>query len=304
MKTFWFVLLISLLCFFVPVVARASEKLKVVATNSIVEDWVRNVAGDLVDLTVLVGPNSDVHTFEPTPLDNVLLSKADIVFEIGLGLEHWMDKLFAASQSRAKRVALTSGVIEQPLTILRLGREHHQDMDPHVWHNVHYVIGMVKRLSRTLKNQDPANAQIYEKNTQMYLAQLQELDSWILRATSQISKAQRQLVTNHDSLGYFCERYQFVLVGAAFDSATTEAEDPSARDMAQLIAKIKKTGVHAVFAENIQNSKVITSLAKEANIELAPSLYTDALGSKGSPAETYIKMIRYNVQTIVSMLKT
>ena len=123
-----------------------------------------------------------------------------------------------------------------------------------------------------------------------------------MRTTSQIPKAQRQLVTNHDSLGYFCERYQFTLVGAAFDSATTEAEDPSAKDMANLIFKIRKTGAKVVFAENIQNSKVIASLAREAKVRLAPSLYTDALGKRSGPADTYIKMMRYNVQTIVSML--
>ena len=135
-----------------------------------------------------------------------------------------------------------------------------------------------------------------------YLKQLQELDDWVMRTTSQLPKAQRKLVTNHDSLGYFCERYQFVLIGAAFDSSTTEAEDPSAKDMANLILKIRNSRIHTVFAENIHNSKVIASLAKEAKAQLAPSLYTDALGAKDSLADTYIHMIHYNVQTIVKAL--
>ncbi len=306
MKMFWFVLLISLYCLLNTSIAYSQElvKLKVIATNSIVGDWVRNIVGDKVDLTVLVGPDSDVHTFEPTPSDDVMLSKADIIFEVGLGLEHWMDKLYAASSSKAKRVVLTSGVVGEPLVFLRLGREHHEDLDPHVWHNVRYVIEIVKRINQTLKISDPVNAVAYETNTQAYLKQLQELDNWVMRTTSQIPKLQRRLVTNHDSFGYFCERYQFSLVGSAFDSATTEAEDPSAKDMANLISKIKNSGVHVVFSENIQNARVIASLAKEAKVRLAPSLYTDALGGKDSPADTYIKMIRYNVQIIVTMLTT
>ncbi len=298
---FWFVLLTSFLISSSSY-SEPSVKLNVVASNSIVADWVKNVAGDQVDLKILVGPDSDVHTFEPSPSDNVALFKADVVFEIGLGLEPWMEKLYRASQSHAKRIILTNGIIIQPLTVLRLGREHHEDIDPHVWHNVRYAMGMVKRINQAFKSSDPANAQMYEARTQAYLKQLQELDSWVMRTTSQIPKDQRKLVTNHDSLGYFCERYQFVLVGAAFDSFTTEAEDSSAKNMAELISKIKKTGARVVFAENINSSKLISSLAQEAHVRLAPFLYSDALGREGSQADTYINMIRYNVQTIVAEL--
>lgn len=300
MKTFWFVL-ISLI--FVLSFAQGygyQQKLKVVATNSIIGDWIKNVAGDEVDLTVLVGPNGDVHTFEPTPSDDIILSKADITFENGLGLEPWMAKLLNASGSHAQRIILTEGIIERPLT-LREGNQ--EETDPHVWHNVRYAMRIVQRINHVLKRADPSHAQIYEFNTQKYLKLLQDLDSWVMRSTSQIPKGQRKLVTNHDSLGYYCERYQFTLVGTAFDSFTTEAEDPSARQMAHLVFQIKKTGVPAIFAENVQNSKVINSIAHEAHVELAPPLYTDALGEKGGPADTYIKMIQNNTQIIVSALQ-
>ncbi len=302
---FWSALLISLGVFLNSVIsfAQMPQKLKVVATNSIVADWVRNVAGSQVDLITLVGPDADVHTFEPTPFDDVALFKADIIFEIGLGFEHWMNKLYAASGSHAKRVVLTDRVDIDPLSIFEHG--HKEDIDPHVWHNVLYVIKMVQRINRILQSSDPLHAQVYEQNTQFYLKQLQGLESWALKTVAQIPKAKRKLVTNHDSLGYFCEHYQFKLIGAAFNSATTEAEDPSAKDMADLILKIKKSGVGVVFAENMQNSKVLASLAKEAHVNLAPPLYTDALGPQGSVADTYIKMMRYNIETIVhELLKT
>jgi len=280
--------------------AQATGRLNVVASNSIVADWVRNIAGDHVELTVLVGPDADVHTFEPSPADDVVLNKADIIFEIGLGFEHWMDKLYKASASHAKRVILTNHVVVEPLTILKLGRLHGEDTDPHVWHNVRYVMGMVKRINTALKLADPVHGPMYDQKTQSYLQQLEKLDGWIMRETSQIPSAERKLVTNHDSLGYFCERYHFQLVGAAFNSATTEAEDPSAKDMAELIFKIKTSRVGVVFAENINNPKFIAMLASEAKVQLAPLLYTDALGGQDSPAGTYMDMMRYNVKTIVT----
>lgn len=299
-----FALAIAVGCLFYPLIGRcdSSGMLRVVATNSIVADWVRNIAGDQINLVTLVGANADVHTFEPTPSDDIILAKSDIIFEIGFGLEHWMDKLYAASASKAKRIVLTDGVVTHPLNILRLGREHHQDSDPHVWQNVRYVMGIVKRINSALKSADLAHAAIYEANTQAYLKQLQDLDAWIIRKVTAIPRESRQLVTNHDTLGYFCERYQFKLVGAAFESVTTEAEDPSAKDMAELIFRIKTTKVRVIFAENTNNSKYITSLAQEAKVELAPPLFTDALGTKESQADTYIHMMRYNVDTIILSL--
>ncbi|MBI3601998.1 MAG: zinc ABC transporter substrate-binding protein [Candidatus Omnitrophica bacterium] len=304
MKMFWCVLL-SGGFFFSPAIGYSEPlvKLKAVATNSMVANWIKNIAGDQVVLTTLVGANADVHTFEPTPSDNVALAKADIIFEIGLGFEHWMNRLYAASASRAKRIVLTDQVVSQPLTILRLGQKHGEDVDPHVWHNVRYVMGMVKRMGSALASADPAHAAIYKANTISYLKQLEALEAWAIRKVAEVPRERRKLVTNHDSLGYLCQHYGFDLIGAAFESATTEAEDPSARDIAHLIDKIKTSGVPVVFAENIHNSQLLASIAREAHVQLAPPLYTDALGSQPSQADTYIKMMRYNIETIVRMLQ-
>lgn len=308
MKTFWSVL-ISLCFISVPVLsAEPQAKLKVIASNSLIADWTLQVAGDKVDLKVLVGADSDVHNYEPTPADTIAVAQADVVFENGLGFEHWMNKLYRSSGSSARRVILTQGVVKDPLMINEDAHHHeadghhHGERDPHVWHNVRYVIGMVAKIADELGQADVHNRDLYQQRAADYIVQLQELDGWILKQTSRLSKEERRIVTNHDSLGYFCERYQFTLVGAVFESSTTEAEDPSARDMAELIMKIKKTGVRAVFAENVSNAKVIAALAQEAKVRLAPALYTDALGAPGSEADTYIKMIRYNVKTLVEAL--
>jgi ABC-type Zn uptake system ZnuABC Zn-binding protein ZnuA len=241
-------------------------------------------------------------------MDNVSMGDADLVFEIGLGFEHWMDKMYLASGSKAKRIILSRGIVNNPLSTPHEHHDHHayghrhEDIDPHVWHNVRYVIGMVSRIRESLSNKDPVHALEYARNAEAYISELEELDRWILLSMAQIPKSKRKLVTNHDSLSYYCERYQLELIGVLIDSFTTEAQDPSARDMAELIFKIKKEGVPAVFAERSSNSKTLQALAQEAGITAAPSLYTDALGPPGSEADTYIKFMRFNTETIVKNL--
>ncbi len=283
--------------------AESDKKLKVVATTSIIADWIKNIASDQVELTTLVGPDSDAHTFEPSASDSVALAHADVIFENGFGLEHWMNKLYTAANSKASRIVLAKSVVESPLTIFKSGDNRYEDVDPHVWGNIRYVVGMVNMINNTLKSMDPHHAKAYESRTMAYIVELKELDNWIMKKVAFIARPQRKIVTNHNSLGYFCERYQFEVVGAAFDSVTTEAEDSSAKKMAELLFKIKKANVKVIFAENIHNSKMIASLADEAHIKLAPALYTDALGPQGSQADTYIKMMKYNAQVIVNMLK-
>ena len=279
-----------------------ARELRVVATNSILADLVRNAGGTSIQTTVLVGANGDPHTFEPTPKDNVLLKNADVIFENGLHLEPWLDKLYASSGSRAVRYRVTEG-----LKLIRtLG--YHEDgegseADPHVWHDAGNAIIMVGAIRDALIKADPVHTGDYQRNASIYLTKLSVLDAWIMKETSSIPKERRKLVTSHDTFEYFARRYGFQIVGAVIDSATTEAADPSALKVAGLVNEIKASGVPAVFVENVVNPKMLQAVAREAGVKVAPQLYSDALGKSGSSGEDYIKMMEYNVRTIVEALR-
>jgi ABC-type Zn uptake system ZnuABC Zn-binding protein ZnuA len=292
----------------------SSGKLKAVATFSVLGDLVRNVAGDQVEVITLVRPDGDTHTFEPTPQDGVSLAKADLLFENGAGLEPWLDGLYKSSQSKARRAVVSKGLKlieadeeehkhEHNAAKKDAGGHKHEDVDPHVWHDVQNAMHIVEVVRDQLVELDPANAEKYKTNAASYLQQLKELDAWVVQTVAALPESERKLVTSHDTFGYFARRYGFKILGSGLESVSTEASDPSAADLAKLCDAIKAAKVPAIFAENVQNPKLMQRLAKEAGVRLAPPLFTDALGKEGSDGDTYVKMMRYNVTTIVTQLK-
>lgn len=289
--------------------SRSPGKLRVVTTYSVLGDLVKNVAGDNAEVVTLVGPDGDAHTFEPTPKDGVSLAEVDVIFENGVGFETWLDKLHSSSKSKAKRVVVTEGLK------LREGEEGHHDHkkgephkddhedDPHVWHDVKNTIHMVSVIRDKLAEADPPNADKYRANAAAYLDRLKALDAWVVEKVATLPKEKRKLVTSHDEFGYFADRHGFEVVGTALASVSTEASDPSPATFAKLVESVKAAKVPAIFAENVHNPKLMDRLAKEAGVKLAPPLFTDALGKPGSEGDTYEKMIRHNVTTIVEALK-
>jgi len=279
--------------------AASGANLNVVATFSILGNLVQTVGGDAIQVHTLVGPDGDTHTYEPIPADGVALANANLIFENGLGFEIWLDKLYTASGSKAKRVVVTTSVTPGKITI---GNEA-GTTDPHAWQDVTYTTGMVNVIRDTLVAQDPAHAAAYQANATAYMGQLQELDSYIQKQAATLPAERRKLVTNHDALGYFAQRYGFQVIGNALGSVSTEASEPSAAEIAKLTDEIKSAGMPAIFTENIENSAVINQVAQEAGVKVAPPLYTDALGHAGTAGDTYLKMMRYNIDTIVAALK-
>lgn len=277
---------------------QTGNKLKVVATFSVLGDFVQNVGGDRIELTTLAKPGVDTHTYEPTPADSAALADARLVFENGLGFERWLDKLYTASDSKAVRVVVTKSI--QP-RILTEGDEQ-GETDPHVWHSVSNAISMVKAIREALVQADPANAQAYQANAQAYLKQLQELNEWIGQQVGTLPAERRKLVTTHDTFGYFAEQYGFEILGTLLPTST-EGASPSAQEIAALIEKVKAAGVPAVFAENVSSNALLKQVADEAGVKVIVSLYTDALGEPGSQGDTYLNMERFNVATIVEALK-
>ena len=285
----------------------------VVATYSILGDLVENVGGEKVELTTLVGPNGDAHTFEPAPSDNAELAEAEVVFENGLGFEPWLGDLYESSGSDATRVAVTDPI--EPLAVAAEEQGHeeeaheedaheeeHGESDPHVWHDVNNAVIMVGAIRDALSEADPENAATYERNAEEYITDLEALDADVEEEVDSIPVEDRVLFTSHDTFGYFAERYGFE-VDTALASASTEAGDPSAGETAELVEKIESSGVPAIFADNVSDAGLMEGIAAEAGVDLAPPLYTDALGEPGSEGGTYAGMVRYNVSTMSEALQ-
>ena len=284
------------------------DRVEVVATYSILGDLVENVGGEKVEVTTLVGPNGDAHTFEPAPSDNVELAEAEVIFENGLGFEPWLGDLYASSGSDATRVKVTDPI--EPLTVAEEEQGHegdaheeeHGEFDPHAWHDVNNAILMVESIREALSEADPGNARTYEQNAEGYIADLKALDADVREKVGSISEENRVLFTSHDTFGYFAERYGFE-VDTALASASTEAGDPSAGQTAELVEKVERSGVPAIFADNVSDAGLMEGIAAEAGVEIAPPLYTDALGEPGSEGGTYVGMVRYNVATMSEALQ-
>jgi len=292
------------------------QKLNVVATYSILGDLVRNVGGDLVKLRTLVGPGGDPHVYEPTPQDSTALAEAGLVFENGLDFETWIDELYDASGSQAERVVVTEQIellpapegnqyaeSDEHADASAEGGEHgHGEYDPHVWNDPNNAMLMVEAIRDALVAADAANAVTYQANAQAYLAELQALDQFAKTETESLPAERRKLVTTHDTFGYFADRYGYEVVGTALGSVSTEAADPSAGEIAELVEQIKAAGVAAIFAENSNNPALMEQIAAEAGVQLVPTLYPESLSEPDGPAGTYLDMVRHNVGTIVEAL--
>jgi zinc/manganese transport system substrate-binding protein len=272
-------------------------RLQVVATSSIVADLTEEVGGDRVAVTTLVGRDQDAHAFEPTPGESVALSEGDLVVENGLGFEPWLDDLYDASDSDAPRVVLAEGVT--PRTVEEGDDE---EIDPHIWHSVPNAEIMVQNLRDALVAADPDGTGVYGPRADAYLRRLDELDAEVRRSIASIPSDRRVLVTSHDTFGYYADEYGLEVLGSGLGSVTTEASDPSAADVAQLVRDIRAADVPAIFAENIASSDLLERVAKEAGVTLAPPLYTDALGPEVSDGATYVEMIRHNTRVIADAL--
>jgi ABC-type Zn uptake system ZnuABC Zn-binding protein ZnuA len=178
----------------------------------------------------------------------------------------------------------------------------HGAFDPHIWHDVTNAIIIVETVRDALVEADPDNAATYEANAAAYIAELETLDAWVMEQVATLPEDQRRLVTSHEALAYYANRYGLELIGTAFGSLSTEAGDPAAADIAALVAEIQAQNVPAIFAENTSNPDLMEAVAAEAGVTLAPTLYTDALGPAGSGVDTYVDLIRTNTEQIVTAL--
>lgn len=272
--------------------AAATERLKVVATFSIIGDMIRNIGQDDILLTTLVGPNGDAHVYEPTPADARALAQADLVIANGLGFEGWIDRLIAASGYRGPLILASDGI--DPL---KGDHAHGHALDPHAWQDLTNARQYVANITRALVAADPARASTYQRRQQNFDQALAALDLDIRNHLARLPEDRRTVVTSHDAFGYFGRAYGIDFrapVGLSTDS------EPSAQQLATLVRQMRNEGIQSLFLENITNPRLVQQLAREAGVVVGGTLYSDSLSSADGPAATYIDMFRHNVQQLLN----
>ena len=282
----------------VPAPAQGKPKIEAVATISILGDLVKNVGGDRVDVTALVGPNGDAHVYEPTPGDAKRLAGARIVFVNGLGLEGWMTRLVEASSTKATIVVVSKDVT--PLQAPEGGEAATGAPDPHAWQSIADAKIYVANIRDGLDAVDPAGKQTYDTAAKAYLAKLDALDNEVRTAIAGIPADRRKIITTHDAFGYFGAAYGMQFI--APEGVSTDVE-PSAKDVAKIIAQIKRQKIPAVFLENVSDPRMMEEIARETGAKIGGKLYSDALSEPGGPAGSYIAMMRHNVDEFSAALK-
>lgn len=281
--------------------AEAKERLKVVASFSILGDFVQEVGGEHVSVVTLVGPDGDVHAYEPTPGDVQQVAEAGAIIVNGLGLEGWLDRLLEASGTLAKVTEATKGIA--PLTIgggvLDKDANTHPAFDPHAFQSISHAIVYVKNIVEALCVADDHNCTAYRANEAAYSQRLQGLEREVKEAVAKIPGYKRRVITSHDAFNYFAHDYGIEFLAPA--GVSTEAE-ASAADVAKLIQQIREEKATALFVENISDPRLIEQIGRETGLKVSGVLFSDALSPKEGPAGTYIDMMRHNVRTIIEAI--
>ena len=279
----------------------AQAKIKVVASFSILGDLVANVGGGLVEVSTIVGPDSDAHAYEPKPQDVKALADASLVVVNGLGFEGWQQRLIDASGYTGNVVTATDGITPLPTDNHDHGQEEskNETSDPHAWQDIRHSMAYVSTIAIGLCEVDASGCQTYKANAVAYNVKLESLSAEIKRAFDAIPGDQRIVITSHDAFSY---------LGKAFDIAFLAPEginpdaDASAGDVATLIRQIRQTKAKALFVENISDPRLLQQIAQETGLTVGGTLYSDALSGPNGPAATYIAMMRHNSKMLAGAI--
>lgn len=280
-----------------PAAAQQTAKISAAATFSILGDLVQQVGGDRVDVVTLVGPDGDVHVYSPTPSDAKKLAAAKTVFVNGLGLEGWVTRLVRASGTRAPVVTVSNGIAAR-----KMEDENEPGrliIDPHAWQSVANAKIYIANIRDGLAAIDPTGKASYDANAAAYLGKLDQLEKEVRAAIASIPPDRRRVITIHDSLGYFGDAYGLKFISPERVSTDSEA---SAKDVAKIIAQIRREKIPAVFLENITDPRLMNEIARETGAAVGGTLYSDALSPAGRPAANYIEMMRHNVRELTKAL--
>jgi ABC-type Zn uptake system ZnuABC Zn-binding protein ZnuA len=286
-------------CKSIPTGSQPGGDLKVVAVESFLADITRNVSGERVEVISLIEPGMDPHTFEPTPRDLIIISESQLLIVNGAGLESWLSPMLDQESIAIPVLEASSGIPPRVPSSAELVDE---DVDPHYWLAPNHVIRYVENIRDGLSAMDPEGRDIYKTNARRYIDQLQSLDAWITTQVAQVAPENRLLVTNHESFGYFADRYGFEIIGTIIPSVSS-GSTPTALQLTALIEKIKYSKVKAIFLEAGSNPELAQTIASETGVIIVSGLLTHALSGPEGPAGTYIDMMKYDTQLIVDALK-
>jgi len=302
--------------------ARAEDPVPVVASFSILGDMVREIGGEHVAVTTLVGPDGDAHVYEPTPSDARAVGSAKLLVVNGLHFEGWLPRLAETAGFKGREVVATAGIEPLAFAAEAEGHDAHEGQDaheghaeaergheghdhgvedPHAWQSLANGAVYAENIVKGLSEADPAHAADYRAKGDAYIAEIRAMDARVRAELGAIPEARRKVVTSHDAFGYFARAYGIDFV--APEGVSTESE-ASASDVAGIIDQIRREGITAVFVENVSNPRLIGRIVSETKAKVGGTLYSDALSGPDGPAATYLDMFENNVGQIVAALKT
>ena len=267
----------------------------ILTSTTFLADITRNVAGERLTVESLLPAGADPHSYQPTPRDVTKIVQSKLLIINGAEYEHFLEPLLENAEGEREVIEASAGL--NPGT--DAGNEH--GVDPHLWLDPNNVVTYVENIREALTHFDPDGAALYKSNADAYMAQLTDLDVWIKEQVSQIAPEKRLLVTNHEALGYFADRYGFTVIGAIVPGVSSDAS-ASAQQMAALIDQIKASGASALFLDEAENLALAQQIADETGVKVIEDLHLESL-TDGPPAATYIDMMKHNVTQIVDALK-
>ncbi len=280
--------------------ATGARGLRVVAVETFLADIAQNVAGDRVKVEALMPVGMDPHAFAPTPQDVKKVADSDVLIVNGAGLEAFLDKLLENAGGKYLVIEASKGLASRALKP-GAPRDADHPGDPHFWLDPTLVVKYVENIRDGLTQADPAGAATYKANADAYIAKLYALDSKIKNAVNTIPAANRQLVTDHDTFGYYADRYGFEIVGMLVPSFSA-ADASTARQLAALIDQIQARHARAIFLEQNDNPQVAQQIARDTGVKIVTGLYTHSLSDANGPAPTYLQMLDYDTLLIVNAL--
>jgi len=267
-------------------------ELSVLAAETFLADIAQNVAGERVAVESILPLDLDPHTYEPTPQDLVKITNSQLLIVNGAGFEFWMDELIENRGGEQLVIEASEGLAESS----------ERPGDPHFWLDPVSVITYVENIRGGLSTVDPAGEPVYRRNAAAYIDELKMLDVWIMDDVKQVPKERRILVTNHESFGYYADRYGFEIIGTIIPSAST-GSSPSAQQLVQLVDEIRRTNAPAIFLESGSNPQLAEQVARETDVKVIGDLYTHSISPPDGAAPSYLDMMMYNTRTIVEALK-
>jgi zinc/manganese transport system substrate-binding protein len=295
-----------------PVFAVDRPPLRVVASFSVLGDMVKEIGGEHVSLTTIVGPNADAHSFEPAPQDAKALAQAQVLVINGLDFEAWLPRLINAAGFKGAQILASEGIEVRQLNAgghahgampAHGAVESHEgppDVDPHAWQRLDNGMIYARNIAEGLGRADPRRRSYYLGRAHTYIGKMKTLDTEIKQAIAAIPPDRRKVITSHDAFGYFEQAYGIEFISVAGLSSQAE---PSAKEVAAIVDRAKKERVGGVFIENTTNAKLVTQIAKESGIKVGSTLYSDALSNADRPAATYLGMFSWNAGQLIYVLK-